>query len=332
MKEPVHIICAANTTFIMPLCVMLVSLVRNFDPNRDLHIHVISTDATEEDRVKVLESIAINRAGLDRITLQWHAVDESLLADFHVPSESHFSSDNYSRILAPQLLPASCERAVYLDCDLVVLADISVLFDSMAGKPQTLLAVQDRVVPFVSSNRGVFDFESRKISPKTLYFNSGVLVINLRRWRERHVTDLLVAYLREAGERVWFVDQGALNAVLHDDWAELDSRWNQTSDILHYNNWAMAGYTRGEWLRVKGSPYIVHFSGGVKPWQKCNRVPRYSYFFSYLQHTVYKDSLPWHPVLEGILGVRAYYWVWKLCWMTRHLVEKQMGRFTGKPQ
>ena len=327
MKEPVHVICAANTNFIMPLSVMLVSLVRNFDPNRELHVHVISPDATEQDRDKVRDSIAMNRPGLERITLHWHAINQSLLADFHVPSRSHFSADTYSRILAPQLLPESCGRAVYLDCDMVVLADIAALFDSLTGKSQTILATQDHIVPLVSSPRGVFDYEARKIPPTALYFNAGVMVINLQRWREKRLTGLLVRYLQEAGDRVWFVDQGALNAVLHDDWAVLDSRWNQISDILHYKQWAGAGYTRDQWLRARNDPYIVHYSGGEKPWHQSCRLPRYSYFFRYLKHTVYKDSLPGHPVLEEILGVRAYYWIWKSCWMALHLIRKRSGYY-----
>jgi hypothetical protein len=38
--------------------------------------------------------------------------------------------------------------------------------------------------------------------------------------------------------------------------------------------------------------------------------PRYSYFYHYLQKTVYKDTIPHRPRLEDYLGVQLYYHLW----------------------
>jgi len=43
-KEDVHLLCASNTRYIMPLTVMLTSVVCNYKSDRPLHIHVLTSD------------------------------------------------------------------------------------------------------------------------------------------------------------------------------------------------------------------------------------------------------------------------------------------------
>jgi lipopolysaccharide biosynthesis glycosyltransferase len=250
----------------------------------------------------------MNRPGLERIEIHWYSYDRSLLEN--IPVLTYFTPDVYSRLIAPALLPAACGRVIYLDCDVIVLADLGLLYDSIADDAM-LHAAQDMATPFVSSALGVFDYRERGIPPETPYFNSGVLVINVRKWRERDLTRAALDYLAKNGRAVHAQDQGALNALLWNDRTLLDGRWNQGFDILFPEMWRAAGHSREKWLQAKNHPFIVHFSGHKKPWQRGRRGPRYSHFFKYLQKTVYQDSIPHRPYLEDVVGVRAYYQLWK---------------------
>jgi lipopolysaccharide biosynthesis glycosyltransferase len=311
-KCPVHVVCAANAAYIMPLCAMLASLIDNFDAKRELVIHIISNEATAEDRENVRRTLEMNRPGLERIETHWYSVDISLLRDVRFPPNSRFSLDTYTRILIPQILPEECEWALYLDSDMIVLADVSKLYDAAALDDRVVHAVHDIGTPRVSSKLGVFDYAERGIGSETHYFNAGLLVIDLRRWREQDLTAKLLEYAAQHGTKIQCYDQGALNALLHDDWAPVDPRWNQGYDVLFPEFWDAAGYSRREWRKTKNHPFIVHYSGHKKPWQPKRRGPRYSYFFRYLQKTVFKDSIPDHPRLESVIGIRAYYLLWKL--------------------
>jgi lipopolysaccharide biosynthesis glycosyltransferase len=296
----------------MPLCVMLASLVANFDPERELVIHIISNEATAKDREKVRRTIEMNRPGLEQVEIHWHAADLSLLKGVRESEHSRYSVDAYVRLLMPLVLPEDCKRVIYLDSDVVVLADLSALYDSTAGGRSVIHAVQDFVTPRVSSTFGVFDYAERGIPSDTRYFNSGIMVVDLSLWRERNLTPQLIDYMARNGDRVHAVDQGALNAFLHHDWTAIDPRWNQGPDVLFPEIWDAAGYSREEWQRTKNHPYIVHFSGHKKPWHKGRRGPRYSYFFQYVDRTVFKDDFPRRPRLEGIIGLRAYYHCWRI--------------------
>ncbi len=311
MREPVHVICAADADYFMPMSVTLVSLVEHFDPERDLVIHIINSDGIAQQREKVRASIAMNRPGLEHIEIHWHSIDSSLLENLQVPKDSHFTKDIYARIFAPALVPETCERAVYLDCDMVVLADISVPYDAAANDKTVLHAVRDVGIPQVSSKEGLANYKEMGIPSDAPYFNSGFLIINLKLWRERNLTSALIDYLKRRGADLIFPDQEALNALLYRDWTPLDTRWNEGTHILHYKEWAASGYSKEEWLRHKKDPYIVHFTGPKKPWLKGRRAPRYSYFFKYLQKTAYKNGVPHRPYLESIIGLSAYYLLWK---------------------
>ena len=318
MKPPVHVVCAANRGYMMPLSVMLASLIDNFDPQRDLLIHIISNDASDQDRENVRASIELNRPGLEHLGIHWYSYDPSLLSGLQVLS--YFTLDTYSRLLAPLLLPESCDKVIYLDCDLIVLKDISQLYDSVTDD-FLIHAAQDLGTPFVSSSLGVFDYQKRGIPPDTVYFNAGVMVINFKKWRKLNITQAALDYLAESGPRLHAQDQGALNGLCYHDRALIDLRWNQGFDIMFFHYWKKAGYSRDEWNQLRNDPYIVHYSGAKKPWQKGRRGPRYSYFFKYLAKTVFKDSLPGHPVLESVIGLRAYFYLWNIASTLRTMIN-----------
>ncbi len=307
VKTPVHVACVTNSGYILPLCVMLASLVEHFDPARELVLHFLTSDATATDRESVSRTLELNRPGLANLEVHWYAYNPDLVA--HLP-ELHATRETYARLFIPALLPVEIDRVIYLDCDLVILADLARLYDETTG-PALVHAAHDIGTPFVSSAHGVFDFRARGLDPETRYFNAGVLVLNLEQWRDRRVSEEVLDYLSAHPREVFSHDQGALNAFLHHDWAPLDPRWNQGFDVLFPEMWRAAGHTQAEWRRALEHPYIVHFSGGKKPWQKGRRGPRYSYFFRYLRKTVFRDALPGHPRLESLIGVRAYYHLWR---------------------
>jgi lipopolysaccharide biosynthesis glycosyltransferase len=313
MKEPVHVVCACNAAFVMPLCVTLASLVEHFNPERDLVLHILSNEATAQDREKVRRSVEMNRPGLERVEIHWHTVSPSLLSGVSVQSRGHLSVECLMRILAPMILPEIEERLVYLDSDLVVLADISALADFAAAHATSVVcAAHDIGIDRVSGAHGVFDYAERGIPPQTRYFNSGVMVVNLRRWREENLTAKMLDYLGRHGDSIFYMDQGALNAFLHDDWTPLDGRWNQGGDVLFPELWDAAGYSRRDWRQTRNHPYIVHFSGFRKPWLPGSRRPRYALFFQYLKKTAYRDAVVVNrPRLEEILGFRIYDPLWR---------------------
>lgn len=329
-KEDVHLLCASNTRYIMPLTVMLTSVVCNYKSDRRLHIHVLTSDIEAAAQLELERVIGEMAREKIEITFHWSPVDLSSFETFFSQGDlKYISPDAYSRLLAPHVLPADCEQVIYLDCDLVVLADLASLSD--AANPEfAISAVSNVWYPYVSSKLDappaldtsstsesdpvVFNYAELGIPPSNRYFQSGVLVINLKLWRERNVSERVFQYLAEHKDRVQFLDQGALNAVLFDDWFRLDQRWNQVSTSLLPERWVAPAYSRAEWVSSRNSPFIVHYDGKYKPWNADYKKPRSSFFVRYLKMTPYWRRVDISPFakLESVIGYRAFYALWRL--------------------
>lgn len=164
-----------------------------------------------------------------------------------LPTRKRFSEAMYLRLLIPALLPRA-DRAIYLDCDVLVEADLAELAETDISDA-LLAAARDPVIPTVSSPEGLPNYHELGLAPDTPYFNSGVLLLNLKQWREENVTASVFEYVRRHADLVRWPDQDGLNAVAAGRWVELDPRWNTPPQE--------AG---------PRAPRVVHFLGWAKPW------------------------------------------------------------------
>jgi lipopolysaccharide biosynthesis glycosyltransferase len=312
-KQPVTVACAANEGYVIPMTVMLTSIVCNLNPDRDMDIYIIESDIQSGQREKIETSILQNKKN-QRVDIHWLKLDKSLIDDLPVAGHvGHITSETYARLLAPDLLPATCHRLVWLDCDVVVLADISALHD-VDDDGQTVAAVSNVVHPYVSSplygSTVVFNHAELGIPATNRYFQAGVMVVNLDLWRQRNISLRTLHYLKEHQEKVIYHDQGGLNAILHDQWFRLDQRWNQTAAVLEPEFWTSPAYSKEEWIKTKNDPFIVHFAGADKPWHPGSKRPRASFFCRYFNKTLFKDDLKLFT-LESKIGFRNYVILWK---------------------
>jgi lipopolysaccharide biosynthesis glycosyltransferase len=308
--QPLRVMCAADAGYAAPLCVMLVSLVVNHTSHRKLEIYVVGSDMPEKERRKIEGSISANRPDFDLSGLHWLSPNKEMLAGLE--SGMHITVETYSRFLAPYVLPQDWDRVLYLDCDLVVLSDLSALYDYPCdGK--AILAIRDMEIGQVSAPAGVYNYAEMGISPDAHYFNAGVILMNLDLWRRDNLTPRIIDYLKTHKESMHYWDQGAMNAVLHDSWTEVDPGWNQHRGILFPHLRKGLGYSRAAWKEILYQPKIVHYTGPEKPWQlarKYLRLPRYSSFFTYLAKTEYRDVYP-IPWVERTVGLRIYFHLWR---------------------
>ena len=335
-SQPIAVACAGNAAYALPMTVMLTSLVCNLKSGRDTDIYIIESDIPPELQKKMETSIVQNKRGSYRLGIHWIKLNRALLADLPVAGHvGHITLEAYARLLIPDVLPADCPRVVYLDCDLVVLKDIAGLYDALDDQ-HTVGAIANVFLPYVSSpffystDTVVFDHVARGIPADTRYFQSGVMVINLPMWKERDTTARVIDYLVTNKEKLYFHDQGALNAVLWNEWQRLDQRWNQTTTVLTPRYWKSPAFTQEERRRTRDDPFIVHYSGRDKPWQPGFRRPRSSYFYRYFKKTLFKDDLKITPV-EFIIGFKSYYLLWKAKDTLRLLVAKLKSKPEATP-
>ena len=156
------------------------------------------------------------------------------------------------RLFLPDML-VEYDKIIYLDVDTVVCRDLGALSETELGDC-FLGAARDvlnnsKNQEYATWARG-YGFEDW-----CDYVNTGVIIINLQKFRKASLFESLLPIAMEASK--WFCDQDALNFVCKGRIKHLDPRWNvQVGD-----------YCINQQLEItKDEVYICHFTGIKKPW------------------------------------------------------------------
>ncbi|WP_442482956.1 glycosyltransferase family 8 protein [Aeoliella sp. SH292] len=285
-NEPIVIACGADDTYAMPLAVTLRSLLDATDPARAIVLYVLDGGMTSLTKERLATLCG------DRCQLNWLTPDLRLVADY--PVSHHISTAAYLRLLLPKLLPDDVHRILYLDSDMLVRRDVSLLWDAPLGECG-IAAVQDMAAPWIdaqisapnfeaattwlSAARPVANYEALGLNPTGRYFNSGLLVMDIDLWRSEGFAEQVFRCLEEHREHVLWWDQYALNVVFADRWHQLDPRWNQGSHVFVYPTWEASPLTQQMFESVRHDPWIIHFCSPAKPWHAdCDHPLRHEYF------------------------------------------------------
>jgi lipopolysaccharide biosynthesis glycosyltransferase len=252
-------ILAADANFLGPLRVVLRSLEETQVPGT-YGVVVLVPDQT------VVEQVPEG----SHTSVEWVVVDRDLIDGAQLPA--NYPAATTFRLSLDQLGLWPGGRVVYLDADVLVCADLTDLFHVDLGDA-AIAAVRDPVAPWVSHGTGV-PWRDESIDPTTAYFNSGVLVIDVERWRDRDLGRRSLAMLRE--RELVFADQCALNTVTAGSWARLDPRFNVQAG--HLPGITSAAYVVEEAPVVDAAvrnPAIVHFNSSPagRPWVEGNWHP-----------------------------------------------------------
>lgn len=242
-----NIVITINHCYALPATVMLTSL---FDWHK-AEKHSVYLLYAEKNLEK--DDIERIRATVERFGHSFFpkALDESCFSGFKV--DYHFSVEAYFRFLIQSVLPQEEERAIYLEADQIIKGDISEFYyGDMKGKCVAVCrAVNDHP-----------DILLRKLHlpEDTMYFNSGVILYDLKRLRETIRQEAYFEYLRTFPERITWMDQDVLNVLYAD--------CKMVADYRKYN--FQVSYktvlTQEDMLGVERDTRIIHYIGSAKPW------------------------------------------------------------------
>ncbi|MFB3166860.1 glycosyltransferase family 8 protein [Neobacillus sp. 179-C4.2 HS] len=257
--ETLQIVTVSNDNYAKHTAVLLTSLLENKKSNNPINIYIIGS-ISEGNKSNLKESV--KRFG---IGITFFSIDPALFQNFKLTK--HFKQEVYYRLLIPQLLESTINKAIYLDSDMIIRDDITQLWD---------INIDDYFL--AASRKSYLKRKQKELSiPNEFgYFNSGVMVINLSKWRENNVYQLVIDYLINNESKIDYVDQDGLNGVLYDKYLNFDKRWNLTTgDLKRLKN-------------KKINPSIIHFSGKDKPWKNGHKYQ--NEYFKYLNLTIWNEN------------------------------------------
>lgn len=158
----------------------------------------------------------------------------------------HLTRSTYLRLLIPKLFPSE-DRAIYMDCDMVVMGDLSPLDRIDLGR--NLIAA----VPCPSPEPSEVAATGHVTGT---YVNAGLLVMNLPLWRLEDVAAASVALLSDPARPLLSEDQSAINILARGRILPLPLAFNTYSDPAAYRQVAA----------FPDDPVVIHYVVNNKPW------------------------------------------------------------------
>jgi lipopolysaccharide biosynthesis glycosyltransferase len=225
-------------------------------------------------------------------------------------TENHLNLVTYLRLFMPSLLPETLSKVIFLDADLMIEKDLAELWETELGEAP-IAAVNDYFTPYLNTREAIGrpsicdrhpdkclpvpNYRELGLKGTAGYFNAGVMLVNLKKWREMDVLHKATDLVRTQREHVRYCDQYALNILFSEKWKRLDPRWNQNSNL-----WAWAGPDDGAFdprlfCTLRGEPWIVHFTWIRKPWHYGCTHPATRSFFRVVDRTDWKGWRPQPP-------------------------------------
>jgi len=267
MENAIHLCFAPDDNYAPCCAVAIASVARHMRPERALHIHILDGGLSEDNRRKLAEIDAPNRPHIHFVK-----INPAEFTRFHIPSV-------WYRFKIGSLLP-ELDRVLYLDCDIVANDALDALFDTdMEGL--ILAGVKDRFYKKLGPKFGL---------PKgQFYFNSGVLLMNLKEWRAHKAEEKLFAYIDEDPARISLYDQTILNQLLGGRTKIVDLRWN-FQFVPRFIDETCYFSDRLQYRAAAKNPGLVHYIGQYKPWVKGEgRLnPFQPLYYRYLAHTAWR--------------------------------------------
>src|SRR5574344_1162785 len=106
------------------------------------------------------------------------------------------------------------------------------------------------------------------------YYNSGVMLVNLKRFREINAGERIINYYRSHGGVLFAADQDAINGALNDEILPISPKFNYYNIFDQYPYWFLKkislplNYIDYEiFLKAKINPSIIHYLGEERPWR-----------------------------------------------------------------
>lgn len=260
------IVFNVDNGYVRHMCVTILSILDK-NPNEIITFHIVTCGLSEENS-KYVSSLIMERHG----AVKFYDVDIKTLNKFSVgklTGNPNISYAAYLRLFIPDLLPKNIARALYLDCDIVVINSLVGLWN-IDIRQYCLAALDDY------GNAQESGAIRMGLDVGFKYFNSGVMLINLQKLRDMNFIEKVQDFLVTDGYRILMHDQDILNGLLYKQRLPLEERWNMMRNTDNTTDYS-----------------IIHFAG-LKPWYvECPHPLKYIYYH-YLTMTKWANEKPVH--------------------------------------
>jgi lipopolysaccharide biosynthesis glycosyltransferase len=275
-----NILICLDHNYVMPYGIMLFSLCAN-NRDVDIHLYVITDQSFNQEDKKTLEDIVVTYNKNNSIDVFY--VTDDMIQEMIAFENKCYPRQTFYRLLMSNILPPSIDKILYLDGDIIIRKSLKDLWNiDLEGK--AIGAVPDAL-------SGILEYYNRLHYSSTLgYENAGVLLVNLKYWRENNLERQFVEFMKSHKSWIVLNDQDVLNYVTKEIKVHIPLKYNVQTMFLYkrkYMNFSIYQYAN-ELDEAQTDPAILHFAG-CGPWKENCPHPYKEEFFKYKAQTIWKD-------------------------------------------
>lgn len=286
--KSIPVVFAADDTYAPYLGVAIYSLIANTSKEYRYKIYILTRDLSEEHTQRIL-SMRRENVELEIVNIT------ELMANVAYHKINHLSQATSFRLILEKLrTKCVCKdlegytKVLYLDTDMIIHHDVAELYqESVDG--YVLAAVRGQM--FVNIQKNVEENLKLRAGIRD-YFNAGVLLINLPLFCDNDIGNKGLAMLSEKSYPCQ--DQDVLNILCQGKVKFLDWHWNVEWQHIVLKNVIpiVIDEVRKDSLEAVDNPYIIHYTGHIKPWERRGiGYPLAEYFWHYARQTVFYEEI-----------------------------------------
>ncbi len=281
-EDTINIAFISDDGYALPLGVAISSLKRRRDKSRKYSIMIISDGITGEHLDVML--------GMKCKNFDIRYVDARRFASYkgieRPRDASHVSTAALYKFNLPDIA-ASEDKLLYLDCDIIIKGSLADIYDTdiSAGYAAVVKDIGAEVFPS--------HYNERLGISHSAYFNSGVMLLNLKRLRDDGIPSKLLEYRLK--EKNHYMDQDAFNVIFRERVKYLPfycnmalSCWRDrdANELCKYYSLPAASSER---LFLDAE--ILHLSAKEKPWKSCNVIASEIWLYEFMLSPMRKFEL-----------------------------------------
>ena len=253
----------SSSNIYAPYCLTSMgSLLKNNQELSECCFYVLSNDITTAMKEK-MEALC-RSFNADLHIIDCNPVIKEILEG---GGKLNFNPSSFLRIFIPQILP-QVDKALFIDSDTYICSGIKELYETDITNYYCAM----------SYNMPIYKEMLQEAQMKSTagYFNAGVILLNLKLWREKEIHKRILQFYHNHGGNFPTDDQSVINAIVAEETLVLPYKYNAMIGVFYWSfkkfckiNTKIGYKTKKEYMEARQRPVIIHFNGpGVRPWEK----------------------------------------------------------------
>lgn len=284
-----NVMYLCDDSYAMIAGVSIYSLLKNNQDVVEVNIFLVADAISEENKSKIIDIV-------DTFGRTIYFLDKPDIKNLLGSKvEMHWWIENvFSRVFLEEVLKNYKEvhRLIYIDCDTLVVGSIEDLWN---------LDLKGHIGAGVCEAMGNLHKKAIGLSKEDNYFNAGVFVIDVDKWRNLHLDINAKNFVKSVNGQMEYADESVLNAIIAKDLIKLSPKYNLTSLSVYFSEKEVKkyrksyiNYTEDERKQALSDARIIHFTStylDVRPWvEGCNH-PYANEWILYKSQTPWKEEI-----------------------------------------